>query len=210
MDWLGNIVRQVGNERSGYGYDSASHLKAPEHLAVWGRVFHQGVRALAWSLFEIARSVKSPLEEVFAVTLFAALLEGETTVLLESPTSGPGLSLLHSGREPKDELTIATQVPVEKYVADFVVTWRRWGLVSSVAVEIDGHDFHEKTKAQAAHDKKRDRAFTKNGVKLFRFTGSEIHNNAAACAKEVLDFLGDEHLDEIDRLSEANKAEAKK
>ena len=43
-----------------------------------------------------------------------------------------------------------------------------------------------KTKEQAARDKKRDRFFVREGLKLIRFTGSEIHRAPAACAGEVL------------------------
>jgi len=58
-----------------------------------------------------------------------------------------------------------------------------------IIVECDGHDFHEKTKVQAAHDKRRDRILQSLGYKVFRFTGSEIHNNAISCALEVFDCL---------------------
>jgi very-short-patch-repair endonuclease len=58
-----------------------------------------------------------------------------------------------------------------------------------VAVECDGHDFHEKTKEQAARDKARDRYLTINGWHVLRFTGSEIHADATGCAFQVLDAV---------------------
>ena len=54
-----------------------------------------------------------------------------------------------------------------------------------VAVECDGHDFHEKTKQQAARDKKRDRDLQKLGWRVLRFTGSEIHRDAKGCCDEI-------------------------
>lgn len=70
---------------------------------------------------------------------------------------------------------------------DFLVrpysTKHTWKL----AVECDGHDFHERTKEQAARDKSRDRRLARCGVvTVLRFTGSEIHENPRACAEEVI------------------------
>lgn len=58
-----------------------------------------------------------------------------------------------------------------------------------LAVECDGHDFHEKTKEQAARDKARDRALLINGVPSMRFSGSEIWRDVFACVKSVDDFF---------------------
>lgn len=58
-----------------------------------------------------------------------------------------------------------------------------------VVVECDGHEFHEKTKAQAAADKARDRDLTSYGCKVFRFTGSEIWRDPGACADEVIGHI---------------------
>ena len=54
-------------------------------------------------------------------------------------------------------------------------------------MECDGHDFHERTKAQAAHDKTRDRALQARGLKVLRYTGSEIWADPFGCALDVLE-----------------------
>jgi len=69
-----------------------------------------------------------------------------------------------------------------RYRADFTVTTAEG---AKVVVECDGHDFHEKTKEQAARDKKRDRDMQLDGWKVLRFTGSEIWRGAEGCAKDV-------------------------
>jgi len=56
-------------------------------------------------------------------------------------------------------------------------------------IECDGHDFHERTKEQAAHDRQKDRFSQINGVPIFRYTGSEIWSQPDACAHQVLDFV---------------------
>lgn len=54
-----------------------------------------------------------------------------------------------------------------------------------LVVEIDGHDFHERTKEQAKKDKERDRFLQSKNYQVFRFTGSEILNNLSSCSWEV-------------------------
>ena len=44
----------------------------------------------------------------------------------------------------------------------------------------------QKTKEQAARDKKRDRFFQGLGFKVLRFTGSEIWADAHACVEEII------------------------
>lgn len=73
------------------------------------------------------------------------------------------------------------QHPTEGYRLDFAVVSE--GV--RIAIECDGHDFHERTKEQAAHDRRRDRALTAAGWIVMRFTGSEIHADADSCAREV-------------------------
>ena len=69
--------------------------------------------------------------------------------------------------------SVSSHTPVGKYEADIVIRNKS----IKVAIECDGHEFHEKTKEQAAKDKKRDREFQKEGYVILRYTGSEICNN---------------------------------
>lgn len=59
----------------------------------------------------------------------------------------------------------------------------------SYAIECDGHDFHEKTKEQVAHDKQRERILLNYFSKVIRFSGSEIYNDANKCVQEVLEII---------------------
>lgn len=72
--------------------------------------------------------------------------------------------------------------PVLSYTADLVLIAPHF----MIAIECDGHDYHERTKEQAAHDRKRDREMTQAGIVVLRFTGSEIWKNPFACADQVL------------------------
>lgn len=55
-------------------------------------------------------------------------------------------------------------------------------------VECDGHDFHERTKEQAARDRSRDRDAQLAGIEIFRFTGSELWRDAWGCAAQVIEW----------------------
>jgi very-short-patch-repair endonuclease len=82
---------------------------------------------------------------------------------------------------PQTELTIASK----KYRIDFVIASPDLKL----AIEIDGHDFHEKTKEQAANDRARERSIVREGYTLMRFTGSEIFRNPRSCVNEVAEQI---------------------
>lgn len=53
------------------------------------------------------------------------------------------------------------------------------------AIELDGHEWHEKTKQQVEKDKIRERFIVSQGYKLFRFSGSEIVKKPQKCVLEI-------------------------
>lgn len=57
------------------------------------------------------------------------------------------------------------------------------------AVELDGHDFHERTKEQAARDKSRDRDLTLLGWRVLRFTGSDVWRDPAAVVAQMVSAM---------------------
>lgn len=75
--------------------------------------------------------------------------------------------------------------PQKYYVVDFLIEyWRHKNKynpdeerIIRIAVELDGHDFHEKTKEQAKRDKEKDRFLQSQDYFVARYTGSEIYNN---------------------------------
>lgn len=80
---------------------------------------------------------------------------------------------------------ITPQAKVGAYKADFLAWFVCGREVQGVAIECDGHDFHEKTKEQATRDKARDRSFLTAGFPVARFSGSEIYRNAAGCVADL-------------------------
>jgi very-short-patch-repair endonuclease len=53
-----------------------------------------------------------------------------------------------------------------------------------IFVECDGNEFHTKPE-DVKRDRNRDIRIRRAGIKLFRFTGSEIYQNAKGCAMRV-------------------------
>ena len=72
-----------------------------------------------------------------------------------------------------------------EYVADFAFFCRD----DRIIVELDGHEFHERTKAQAAHDKRRDRRFVAAGWKVLRYTGSEVYGDVGGVLGEIEEHI---------------------
>lgn len=103
--------------------------------------------------------------------------------LCESPIERSVLTQLLALRRPGVE--IRAQHQACGYRLDFALLGPR----RKVSVECDGHDFHERTKAQARHDKQRDRKLQQAGWVIARFTGSEIHESAHRCAAEAMAML---------------------
>jgi len=95
-----------------------------------------------------------------------------------------GLSLnarLRTYMGEEQQFFLEGQEQIGPYRVDFV--FEAYG--AEVVIEVDGHDFHERTKEQAAKDKSRDRYLTANGYTVIRFTGSEVWANPFACAEEA-------------------------
>lgn len=87
-------------------------------------------------------------------------------------------------------ITIYPQMPIGKYVVDFFVDAQHYdGGRSFGIIECDGHDFHERTKEQAAHDKARDRFLQSEGYLVLRFTGSEIYRDPVGAADSAVRII---------------------
>lgn len=125
---------------------------------------------------------ESPIERVFIAALVAiddARELGEPVHIYAGRRSGLPSS-------PFPGLHIYSQVPVDGYRLDFLALHDDGATVRYTIIELDGHDYHERTKAQASHDKKRDRHFTKKGWQVLRYTGSDVWKSPSACAREAI------------------------
>lgn len=89
---------------------------------------------------------------------------------------------------PADIISVVPQAVIRSYRIDFLVVGKYRGPII-VAVECDGHEWHERTPTQAQRDKSRDRVLQSLGMQVLRFTGREIWQNPDKCALEVATAL---------------------
>lgn len=127
----------------------------------------------------IAENCESPIEVAFA-----------TAFILHGRFGRGDVAFLPPGYEwkteqPRYDWVLSCQRQIGTYRADFIAAANPERDTCRVVVECDGHDFHERTKEQAARDRSRDRDMQAAGFKVFRFTGSEIYRSAFNCAEEV-------------------------
>lgn len=135
------------------------------------------------------KSTQSPIEDMLLGAMLWMKLDWSGLPKFD-PFQGPA-EHKDSGPAKTLEFWITSQAKVAGFKVDFLVWFRLKNAVGGVAVECDGHAFHEKTKEQAASDKKRDRAIVTAGFPVLRFTGSEIYRDVVGCAEQVKDTLFD-------------------
>lgn len=140
---------------------------------------------------------KSPIEKLFFTALKARLWlqASEYTYLIEAnDEQGERAAMTDARSLSQPSLIVRPQAQLEGWRVDFLVHAFDFARAGGAAkwkpliVECDGHDFHERTKEQAAKDRSRDRAFQLLDYSVLRFTGSEIYKDAWACAAQVTDW----------------------
>lgn len=104
------------------------------------------------------------------------------------------INIIHrKAYESTDGYVVRSQVdittPQGVFRVDFLVEARLGDKTVALAIECDGHNYHERTKEQAARDKRRDRALRLAGYPVIHFTGSEIWADPRRCAEEVFEHL---------------------
>jgi len=132
------------------------------------------------------RLFESPLEALFNCT-FWSFFRGfceEFDIRYETGAMMPDLTLLG-----EYDLYSSTQAKIEDYRVDFLFAVRtQSGAVRYLVVECDGHEFHERTKEQAAKDRSRDRRLQALSFTVMRFTGSELYRDPIKCVTEVMEW----------------------
>jgi very-short-patch-repair endonuclease len=156
------------------------------------RIAARNVLLLRDGIERAAQKCESPAEELFFLALVhqgSRGLEGELRFDGGDPKpfeSWCSFSIVPQyvvGRYRVDFLVSVSETHVSGFGDDTELAWHK----GVVVVEVDGHEFHERTKQQASHDKKKDRDLQAAGFRVNRFTGSDIWNRTVECAREVFD-----------------------
>lgn len=148
--------------------------------------------------FQFAAPAESPIEDAFGTAVYAHFkyIESGYRLLKIWPAEQfDDASAVLTAEEPSQwveyDVLATSQYQIEDMRVDFCFAHKNWrtGKVFRLVVECDGHDFHERTKEQAANDRGRDRALQEKGYNIFRFTGSEIWRDPMGCVGQVVDWL---------------------
>jgi hypothetical protein len=129
---------------------------------------------------KVAVKCQSPIEHQLLAAFFASEDYGPNSPKWQFSDYDPSV-------EQVDNVCGYIQSKVGKYRADMMIVVKK--PFSIIVVECDGHNFHERTKKQASHDRSRDRWMTARGIKVQRFTGAEIYADPYSCAQEVMEIL---------------------
>ncbi|TDH58249.1 DUF559 domain-containing protein [Dankookia rubra] len=132
-------------------------------------------------LFLVTEMVESPIEAMFGAWVVLFGNDGYNDIEF---SFGP-----ESRFDPEWGTNFTPQVTVAEYRADFLFKVCLKGSFRMLAVECDGHDYHERTADQAARDRSRDRRLLTNGIHVLRFTGREIVRDLEACMDDLSDAL---------------------
>jgi len=151
-------------------------------------------------LIDAFETCQSPIERLFLSALIAVAADDSHEIVLYAEKHRFDLS---PPTWPK--LHIQPQCVIGDYKVDFLLLWESARnssqeqqaptvspfpkTQSSLVVECDGHDFHEKTKDQTSRDKERDRTLQSCGFHVFRYSGSDIYRDPIKCAIECREFL---------------------
>ncbi len=148
--------------------------------------------AVGYNILMLERICESPIE----VALGAALLVADQ-LEHENMRNDFVLSGVREMDDYRADLALVIpQFPFDGYRIDFALRLPKYRF-KYLLIECDGHDFHERTKQQAARDRAKDRYAQHNGYPILRFTGSEIHADAGGCAGEIMSFIS-ERFDDYD------------
>jgi very-short-patch-repair endonuclease len=130
----------------------------------------------------LAGKTESPIEAAFGASLLGLMMARGWPCLVADTEDEAVTALEARGTRT----AIVFQAPIDRYRADILVlTMSADDELNRIIVECDGHDWHERTKEQAARDKARDRFFQAEGYGVFRFTGSEIYGDPVGKADEI-------------------------
>jgi hypothetical protein len=123
-------------------------------------------------------SLESPLEVIFAIMWNAMEMCGDIHSDSVSFT-GQHEIVTSSGRRYRLDFLLHPGEPLHGRAKSAGVP------IPRIGVELDGHDFHERTKEQVAYRNQRDRDLQADGWTVLHFSGSELNRDPWKCVNEA-------------------------
>jgi len=128
-------------------------------------------KSRAKSIGECVAKCESPIEALLLVALFADTERFSTPRSADAPWLAMPQSVVRVGET--------------EYRLDIEVV----GEGLRVAIETDGHDFHERTPGQVIRDNERERALEAEEWRVVRFSGREVRRDPLGCATALVKLL---------------------
>lgn len=194
----GRMVRYVFDGRKGHGMSENRKL-ADNVMQFLGKASDAYGRIKAEQFSQemycqlVEGKIKSPIEDLFFIAVHAQCAP-EYLELNPEPWFDERRNEWRIGFG----LHMFPQFTVGKYRVDFLLEYTDGPQPNQVVVELDGHDFHDKDKAQRAYEKGRDRFLVASGYRVLHFTGSEVVADPYKVAFEALKILGAVEREEYD------------
>jgi hypothetical protein len=123
-------------------------------------------------------SFESPLEAIFSIWWIAMERAGEIS---DSVTWKAQAPVTAAGNNYRLDFQLLPEYQLQCRAELVGIA------VPRIAVELDGHDFHERTKEQVARRNQRDRDLAADGWLVLHFSGSEIYRDPTRCIHDVFE-----------------------
>jgi very-short-patch-repair endonuclease len=135
-------------------------------------------------LEEVATDIPKPLYTFLPALMdnwsLAATIEPDCESPIEVELGAQFLIALRAAGD--EDWKLVPQYVLGPYRYDFAITRKK---KLAALIECDGKEFH-RTKDQLANDRAKDRLAEAKGVRIFRFSGSDIHRDPKSCVRDVL------------------------
>jgi very-short-patch-repair endonuclease len=162
------------------------------------------VREYATDAIGMYGELESPIEKIFAAWWYA-LRDSKHQSVQDFIELHPQYEIQSGAKTYRldfllTETAYCTQSDYRRYAESFGCPYPK------VAVELDGHDFHERTKEQVALRDKRDRDLQVAGYKVFHISGSALWRDPEGVVDEVQSLCTTMIVDWFHAIHKAERA----
>lgn len=124
-------------------------------------------------------TIKSPIEQIF-ITAFELYCRDKKQIYLF-----PQKEINVNGKK----YCIDFEFDADDYLTQMLFNHQIKNTTFKLAIECDGHKFHQKTKEQVQYDNEREFDLKMAGYEVLRFSGSQIYNDPFKCAEDTYNFI---------------------
>ena len=163
-------------DRALFLIDNAQYILSPRALDSFAEDFELGYNS------GTIEYIKSPIEQIFFIAFLTVLhqklshesLGIDIVPLCQYEQNIDGYDYVHDFAFYIDVYSLRNRFKLKDCM-----------FMSSVTIECDGHDYHNKTKRQVSNGNKRSNAMQQSGLTVIHFSGSDLFKYPYQCAEEA-------------------------